>query len=233
GGVPVPESHLVTRLQDIEIILDKLLKHNDRAWLRAIRGAGSRAALPIKTARQAIEWIDYWHTMRKLKSNDFMIAEYLPGSEFAFQSIWEDGELITSQARERLEYVFGNLTPSGQSSSPSVARTTNRDDLNNIAYKTVKVLDKDATGIFCIDLKENSQGIPCVTEINAGRFFTTSNFFAQAGSNMPHYYVKMAYGEKLPQLPQYNAISEGYYWVRLIDKGPIMIKDGEWRCQEI
>lgn len=233
GGVPVPESFLITRLQDIKDILDRLLKYSNRAWLRAIRGAGSRAALPIKTARQAIEWISYWRTMRMLESKDFMIAEYLPGSEFAFQSIWKDGKLITSQARERLEYVFGNLTPSGQSSSPSVAKTVHRNDVNEIATKAIKVIDKTASGIFCVDLKENTQGIPCITEINAGRFFTTSNFFAKAGSNMPHFYVKLAYRETLPNLPKYDPIPTGYYWIRLMDKGPVLVKEGEWICKEI
>ena len=63
--------------------------------------------------------------------------------EFAWQSLWYNGELVTSQARERLEYIFGNLTPSGQTSSPSVAKTVNRDDVNEAGKNAVlAVCDK-------------------------------------------------------------------------------------------
>ena len=184
-----------------------------------------------KTLRK--NWIHYWRTMRNLESKDFMLAEYLPGMEFAFQSIWKEGELITSQARERLEYIFGNLSPSGQSSSPSVARTVHRDDVNEIATKAVLAVDKNAPGPFCIDLKENRAGIPCITEINLGRFFTTSNFFAKLGANMPYILVKLVFNEDIPDLPKYNPLPENYYWIRLMDKGPILVKGEELHCKKI
>jgi carbamoyl-phosphate synthase large subunit len=171
--------------------------------------------------------------MKGLKYSDFMVCEFLPGKEFAFQSIWKDGEIITSQARERMEYVFGNLTPSGQSSSPSIAKTVHRNDVNKIATEAVKTIDKKATGIFCVDMKENKQGVPSITEINCGRFFTTSNFFSTAGSNMPYFYIKMAYGEKLPNLPKYNAIPKGWYWIRTIDMGCKLIKGEKWTSKKL
>ena len=55
-------------------------------------------------------------------------------------------------------------------------------------------MDDRATGVFCVDLKEDEAGRPLVTEINAGRFFTTSNFLAEAGANMPYSYVELALG---------------------------------------
>ena len=171
--------------------------------------------------------------MKGLTYGDFMACEFLPGREFAFQSLWKNGKLVTSMARERLEYIFGDLTPSGQSSSPSVARTVHGEDINEIATKAILTVDMNANGIFCIDMKENKDGIPCVTEINAGRFFTTSNFFAKLGINMPYIYVKLAYGDELPDSPKYDAAPEGYYWVRLMDKGPILVKEEKWRSKII
>jgi carbamoyl-phosphate synthase large subunit len=157
-----------------------------------------------------------------------MVSEFLPGREYAFQSIWQDGHIVTSQARERMEYLFGFLTPSGQTSSPAVARTVHRQDVNETAAASVTAVDPHATGIFCVDLKENADGVPCVTEINAGRFFTTSIFFSVAGCNMPYYYVRMAYDEPLPELPQFDAIPEELYWVRLMDMGDKLLRQGEW-----
>lgn len=233
SGVNIPESYLITSEESLAQSLKKLFSNHKKAWLRAIQGAGSRASLPIINLEQAKAWVNYWREMNGLSYSDFMVSEFLPGKEFAFQSIWKDGILITSQARERIEYVFGNLTPSGQSSSPSVAKTVHRADVNETATKAIKAVAPNATGVFCVDLKETSQGKVCVTEVNAGRFFTTSNFFAHAGSNMPQYLVKLAYGEKLPKLPQYNAVPENLYWVRMIDMGYKLIKDGEWRSKKI
>ena len=75
--------------------------------------------------------------------------------------------------------------------------------------------------------------MPCVTEINIGRFFTTSNFFAAAGSNMPHSFVRLAFGDELPSLPVYNAVPQDIYWIRLIDKGPVLVHEKEFRTAPV
>jgi carbamoyl-phosphate synthase large subunit len=223
AGIPTPKSLLINSEEDVKEAFRTLGK---KLWFRAIKGAGSRAALPIVEPSHAVMWIDYWKKMRDIGYGSFMASEFLPGKEFAFQSVWYDGELITSQARERLKYLMGHLMPSGQTSTPSLARTVNRNDVNETATKAVELVDKKATGIFCIDMKENAEGIPCVTEINAGRFFTTSNFFSAAGVNMPYIYVKLAYGEEIPPVKKYNPLPEELYWVRVIDGGYKLIKGG-------
>jgi len=230
-GIPVPLAIQVKNMNDLKDDMVSICKRSksDVVWLRAIKGAGSKAALPVRSFRQAKEWIHYWRSTKRLESKDFMISEFLPGKEYAFQSLWYNGEIVTSQARERMEYLFGNLFPSGQSSSPSVARTVHNKKVNDVATKAIRSIDAHATGVFCVDMKENRDGVPCVTEINAGRFFTTSYFFAHLGSNMPYYYVKLGLGTKLKALPRYDALPKDYYWIRLVDKPPILIKEGGWR----
>jgi len=231
AGVSVPKMAQI-KSEDLDKAFEELAGELKKIWLRARKGAGSKASLPIEEPKHAKAWIEYW--MKKgLTYEDFMACEFLPGKEFAFQSIWKDGELVTSMARQRLEYLFGSLMPSGQSSSPSVAKTIHRDDVNDIATKAVLAIDKKASGVFCVDLKENVDGIPCVTEINAGRFFTTSNFFAKIGVNMPYIYVKLAYEKKVPDLSKYNAAPEGLYWIRSVDRDPILVKGERWRSKEI
>lgn len=232
-NVPTPRSYYIKNKADLKKAFAKLLKDNEKLWLRATQGAGSRASLPVKNRKQAVAWIDYWSEMKQVGYGNFMVSEFLPGKEFAFQSIWKNGKIITSQARERIEYLYGHITPSGQTSTPSVAKTVHREDVNEIATKAIISVDPKATGVFCVDLKENKSGIPCVTEINAGRFFTTSNFFTKAGSNMPYYYIKMAFGEKLPQLPKYNPIPKDWYWVRMVDMGYKLVKNGEWKSKKV
>lgn len=229
-GVLVPEAYHLHDRESLEKALKLLLKRGDRVWLRATRGGGSRGSLPVNTMLQAEGWIDYWMKLKGLEYSDFMMSEFLPGKEFAFQSIWYDGKLVTSMVRERVEYLFGHLFPSGQSSSPSIAKTVHRDDVNELGTKAVLAADPHATGIFCVDIKENVDGKPCVTEINAGRFFTTSNNFSTAGLNMPYYYVLMGMDgiDAVPELPQYNGIPADWYWVRMIDMGYVLVKGDSW-----
>ncbi len=227
AGLPVPEAYFLAGAAELDDAMAALRSRHAKVWLRAVRGAGSRASLPVKTADQARAWIEYWRDMRGVGFGDFMVSEFLPGREFAFQSLWHEGRLVVSQARERVEYIFGHLTPSGQSSSPSVARTVHRDDVNRIATAAILAADARPHGIFCVDMKENAASQPLVTEINCGRFFTTSNFYAHAGVNMPHAYVRLGLGESVPEFPPYDAVPADWWWVRMIDMGFALVKGND------
>jgi carbamoyl-phosphate synthase large subunit len=233
NDVPAPRSYLISGTDPTDDMFKELSGREGVVWLRAVRGAGSRAALPASNRVLAHEWIKYWLSYRALESEQFMMSEFLPGKEYAFQSLWKDGELITSAARTRLEYLFGNLNPSGQSSSPAVAKTVHNKELNKIAASAVTAVDEKANGVFCVDLKEDGKGVPNVTEINVGRFFTTSDFFANLGCNMPDMLVKLAFGERIQDMPKFDAVPADYYWVRLMDGGPILIKEGDWSSLEL
>jgi len=231
--IPVGESYIIKNEKNLENTLKILLNDNKIVWLRAIRGAGSRAAIPITHIRYAKCWIDYWSEMKGIGYGDFIITEFLPGREFAFQGLWQDGRLIVSQARERLLYLFSNLTVSGQTSTPAVARTVHRNDINKIATSAINAIDSKASGIFGLDFKEDKNGIPCITEINSGRFFTTSNFLSEAGLNMPHLYIKLAFGEKLLHIKQYNYLPKNFYWIRHVDMGYKLIKKDKWKNKRL
>lgn len=233
-GVAVPAAFHITSQQDLKDALAELQKIQPRVWLRAIRGAGAKASLPISSFYQGDAWIDYWRSFRGLDYGDFMASELLPGHEFAWQSLWWNGELVTAQARERLEYIFGNLTPSGQSSSPSVAKTVNRDDINEVGQAAVRAVSGKPHGVFCVDMKEDANGKPKVTEINVGRFFTTSNFFAHAGLNMPAMYLELALTGQLSDKPkQLNPLADNLYWVRMIDMGFKLVEGESWSAQKL
>lgn len=232
--VPVPKAIHIKNRAGLQKALEELLKIQPRVWLRATRGAGARASLPVSNLYQADAWVDYWNGFRGLNYQDFMASEFLPGHEFAWQSLWFEGKLITSQARERIEYIFGNLTPSGQTSSPSVAKTVNRKDINEIAQAAVRAVSQRPHGVFCVDMKEDMKKVPKVTEINIGRFFTTSNFFAHAGLNMPAMYIELGMTGKLKNKPkQLNPLPADLYWVRMIDMGFQLVKGDEWTSKKL
>lgn len=192
-------------------------------WLRASQGASSKGSTPVPNINTAKSWLSYWKS-RKIRWR-FIAQEILPGRNIAFQSLWKDGKLITSCSRERIEYIYPQLAPSGVTNTPVIARTIHDERVNEIAQRSVLSIDSKATGIFCVDMKESKNGIPVPTEINCGRFFTTSFFFTKAGINMPYYYIKLGLGEKIPDLPKFNAIPANWYWIRHIDSPAVLVKN--------
>lgn len=203
---------------------EMLYKGNGKVWVRCMKGAGSKAALPVQTIEQAANWISYWREIRSIPESDFMLCQFLPGKEYAVQTFWLNGELVHSQARERLIYFFGALMPSGQTSTPAVAKTISDVRPYATAYKAIYSIDPNPHGIYCVDMKEDFEGDPIPTEVNYGRFFTTSDFFAELGVNTPLEYVK-SFTDK-DYIPNYkiNRLDPSYFWIRGLDKLPKLIK---------
>jgi len=202
-------------------------------WIRAKWGAGGKGSTPASSLETALSWISYWKSRNK--EWKFIAQEYLEGRNIGFHSLWKEGELITSMARERLQYIYPHLAPSGITGTPSVQRTICDDRINEVATEAVLAIDHSFNGIACVDLKENNEGTPCATEINAGRMFTTSFFFSFASkqllkncnANFPYLYVKLAYGERMPNIPKYNILPQELYWIRHIDAPARLVKAGK------
>lgn len=217
-GVQVPKSFSVENPQQLNEGFSQLTVSNGKVWVRAKSGAGSRASLPCSSSDQAESWIKWWVEERNLEWSDFMVSEFLPGREFALQTIWQNGKLIAAQARERIKYLYGFLSPSGQSSTPQIAATTSRQDVYEVGIKAINALSDSPNGVYCVDMKCDREDQPKVTEINVGRFFTTSNFFSHAGLNMPEMARRAAEGEEL-QVVGIAPLKEGLKWIRMVDMG--------------
>jgi hypothetical protein len=229
AGVAVPESAGFSSRDDAAAITADLLQRHERVWVRARTCAGARASLPVRSADQALAWMRWWRDERGMPAADFMAAEMLPGREFAYQSVWQDGELVAGQARERVEYLYGFLTPHGQTSTPSVARTVAEPHVDALAQAAIRALDRSPQGAYCVDIKEAADGTPRVTEVNAGRFFTTSNFFAHAGLNMPDMLVRCALGEH-PERRGSSPLPADLYWLRMVDMGFALVAGDDIDC---
>jgi carbamoyl-phosphate synthase large subunit len=217
---------------DIEKAFDIL---GDKLWIRAKKGAGGTGSTLIENKETGISWIKYW--ISRGKNWDFIAQEYLPGRNIAFQSIFKEGEIVCSQARERLEYIYPYLAPSGVTGTPIVAKTIHNEIVNEMATEAILAIDSGATGIFCVDMKEDKEGIICPTEINAGRFFTTSYFFSYAAkkydlplANMPDILIKLAFNEKIPDGPKYNILPNNLYWIRHIDCSEHLIEEKDLKA---
>lgn len=226
-GVPVPATVPIRGLADVEAAYRRL-RPKGRAWCRARRGSGSLGAIDVRRPEQARAWIAYWQGMRGIPASSFTLSEYLPGRDFACQSLWKDGTLVLVKAFERLEYFVGGGQPSRVSSVAALARTVRDLWPVDVATTAVKALDPRATGLFSVDLKENARGEPCVTEINAGRFLAGTNLLDLAGRhNMALTYVRLAVDEP-PGIDTVHDTTDGdYYMVRDLDVVPRILHADE------
>jgi len=219
AGVPCARSFLIRSEADLEEAFEVLGGDGRKVWLRIIRGAGGRGALPVERMEHAKMWIEYWKGW-----GIFTAEEYLPGRNLAWQGVFKEGKLIGSIAWERIRYIIRHVAPSGITGTPSVARLIDDDEVHRIGQQAIRAISPKPNGVFGVDLKENREGTPCITEINPGRFFTPSYMYAKAGYNLVKMYFDMALGRELAGYEQRPKISRNMYWIRGIDAIPILVR---------
>lgn len=152
-------------------------------WIRATRGAGANGAIWADTKTIAWTWCAFWWA--RGSTAEFIADEYLPGRDYAWCGVYDHGRLIVSFARERLEYIYPSLAPSGRTGTPTRAVVVHDDRVNQVAEFAVETIDREWHGVACVDLREDANGYPRPTEINAGRTCTTVPLYHEVGLNVP------------------------------------------------
>jgi biotin carboxylase len=218
-GIPAPATYPVTDVETVDELFRKLGSHS-RLWCRIRTGTASMGALPVTSAEQARSWIRYWAQMRGVPVTSFTVSEYLPGRDFSLQCLWKNGTLILAKMSERLSYFGGGNNPSGMSSTPALAKTVFEPRVVDVCTRAIRALDDQASGVFCFDLKEDGDGVPCITEINAGRFAMITPIYDLVGKhNMAATFVRLAFGDPVEIREEYDATPD-YYLVRDLDTTP-------------
>lgn len=201
----------------------KLITKNNTVWIRAKSGAGSKWALPVISFEQAENWVNYLVLAKGASAHDFILSEYLPGKEYAVQLFYIDGELFHCQARERVEHHFAKQMVSGQSSTPSVAKTVDNPEVSSYAASCILDCVERPNGIYGVDIRYNSDDQPTMTEVNYGRYFTTSNFFASIGINTPYEEYMYVISGEIPD-KKIDQIKDEMYWIRGLDHQPLLME---------
>jgi glutathione synthase/RimK-type ligase-like ATP-grasp enzyme len=218
-GVPAPRTYRVTDLRHLERIFERL-GNPSRAWCRIRAGAGSRGAAPVAGPGQARSWITYWRDMRDVPVSAFTLSEYLPGRDLGCQSVWKDGRLALVKTYERLSYLGSGSQPSEVSAVGALTKTVCEPGVVEISVRALRAVDRKASGVFAVDLKEDSSGVPRVTEINAGRFTSGTNLLDLTGKhNMTAVYLQLARGGAVDLHEEYEG-TEHHYMLRDVDAVP-------------
>jgi carbamoyl-phosphate synthase large subunit len=221
-GVPAPLTYPVRRLDGLAALFRRL-GPAPRVWCRVRRGSGSLGATPVRSAAQARSWIAYWGDLRGIPARAFTLCEYLPGRDFGCQSLWRDGRLVLAKTFERLAYFAGESQPSGVSSVASLAKSVVEPRVVEVCAAAVRALDARTSGLYCIDLKENRAGVPCVTDVNVGRFSLTTGLYDLVGRhNTAATYVRLALGRPVDIAAPYDAAPD-HYLVRDVDTLPEIV----------
>lgn len=225
-GVSVPATCAVHSLEDIEGVFDRLAPHSP-LWCRLRTGQGGMGAMLVRTPEQARSWIRYWEDMRGISASMFTLSEYLPGRDFACQALFKSGRLVLIKSYERLAYLGAGAHPAGFSSLAALSKTVFAPEVVGVCAAAVRAIDGEVSGVFCFDVRQNAAGVPCLTEINAGRFGLSTNIFDIPGRhNTATTYVRLAFGESVDIADEYD-VAEGYYMVRDFDTVPAILHADE------
>lgn len=220
AGITVPETRRIATLKDLMWAMHDL---GPEVWLRPSSGAGGYGALKTSVLDEAWHWIgrhDGW--------GRFTAAQVLEPETVAWQSLWYDGHLIAAQAKRRLRWANARNVPSGVGGSAAISETISDPQVTAIAQRAIKAVAHRPHGLFGVDMALDSAGVPNPTEINAGRFFTTVDFFAMAGLNLPDLFCALTHDQErraslLDDEPQVNPLPDGLVHIRGMDQAPIVL----------
>jgi carbamoyl-phosphate synthase large subunit len=189
-------------------------------WLRCSTGPRGRGSILIESADEGAAWIDYWRR-RGGDEDQWLLHQYLPGRNFNWTSIWWQGELVVSAAGERLAYFLSQVAVSGITGNVSHARTVVDERLNETASRAVRAMDAEPHGVYSVDLREASEGVPLVTEINARQAFRPL-LYTHSGVNFSALLADLVVHGKRPDLPAMNAQVAGMEIIRGMDFEPLV-----------
>lgn len=218
AGITVPNNIVINTPDDLKRAFTELGDANGTIWLRSMSiGGGGKGALPTNDFEEASEWID-----RNEGWGDFTAAELLTKETVTWLSIWHNGELVVAQTRKRNGWAHSALSPSGVTGVTKIGETCSDPIVDDVATRAVKAVSAVPNGIYGVDMTYDRNGIPNPTEINISRFFTTIQFFAEAGLNMPKILKDIVIHDKLPADKLINPLENGLLWLRAMDCEPML-----------
>lgn len=213
-GIKLPDTILVTDKD----ILKKFMDKYGEIWLRAIKGCGGKGSISTDNFEFAVNWIDNFNGW-----GNFTAAELLSKKTATWSGIWNNGELIVSQIRERKYWEFSYLSLSGVTGITGAQITRKDKELDELAIKCINAIHSKPHGIVSVDFCYDFNGVPNPTEIQASRFYTSSYFMAKAGLNLPHIMLKTAFGEEIDEINEkFSPLPENLLWIKYVDCEPVL-----------
>jgi carbamoyl-phosphate synthase large subunit len=215
--IPKPESVLVEEPSDVGAAVDAV--STEDVWVRGI-GIKDYPGRKMRHQDRIVDWIDYndgWGTST--------ISAYLGGTDLTWLGVYDEGTLVCSQGRQRLDYGESQSWGTG---APTVSRSIHRDDLNELGRRSIEAVDDDPNGVYFSDFRADEDGVPHLTEVNPGRLGTTSSaFYLRTGLNLTALLVQIALGEKYDAPPTFDALPADLHYISKASCDPVIVTGTE------
>ena len=153
-------------------------------WIRD--GAAGTASAKGAFKANSLDELQAWVKINPNTSH-FQLSQFLPGRNLGCFCLFKDGKLIKMAQAQRIEYIMSKVAISGITGNTSKGKLLNEEKIKNVALKAIELICKKTgetmNGLVVVDMKEDHQGNPIITEINI-RHVAFSSSFATAGQNI-------------------------------------------------
>jgi len=161
-------------------------------WIRDFADGSTSGKGTFKASDK--DQLNAWMTINQ-GIRRFMLSEYLPYGNYACHLLYNKGKLIKVAIYERLEYFMKHIVVSGISGNISRGKLINHELVKNNSIKAVDVIckknEETMHGLVAVDLKEDKNKNPLITEINI-RHVAATSAFASAGFNLTEFQLLCA-----------------------------------------
>ena len=185
-------------------------------WIRDFSVGSDSGKGALKA--EAIDEIRAWVLLNK-NIDHFMLSSFLPGRNYACCMLFDDDRLLKNCSYERLEYFMGPVSPSGVTGNISRGRLVNEKQVLINAEAAIREIASQTRekvrGLFTVDLREDIDGFPLVTEINI-RHTAPTSAYAAGGCNMVE-----------------AQIHHGLNRLDLIDGSPVLFPENNYILRDI
>jgi carbamoyl-phosphate synthase large subunit len=203
SDVPVPKTTLIESRSDIDMAMNQC--STDSVWVRGT-GIKDLPGQPMEKKQLIANWIDY-HDIWGSAS----VSSYLSGDDLTWLGVFDEGRLVCSQGRQRIDYADSASWGTG---APTISKTIHRDDVNQIGRLAIDAIEETPHGVYFTDMREDKEGTPRVTEVNPGRLGTTSvAFYLKAGLNLTALLCQIALEEEYESKRTFDTLSANQYYI--------------------
>lgn len=220
----VPKSYVLNP-KNLDIVkLEEALSYP--FWIRSTSGSSGLGSLKVGSR----ESLKNWFTINPNVS-EFIASTFLPNRNLACKLLYHNGELIRAASGERVNYIMSKVAPSGITGNTSFGRLLNEPNLVEKATKAMDLLFKATNttkhGFFTADFKEDSNGIPYITEINI-RMVAFNYSFALGGANFSEDILAlMSNDQSFDKNYKMYDFEPGTIFLRDVDVEPILMKESD------
>ena len=193
-------------------------------WVRSATGSSGLGSFKVQSFADLIKWVSINQGV-----TNFLASDFLSGRNLACKFLYYNGKLLRSAVGERVNYIMSKVSPSGITGNTSYGRLLNDRKVFEASYKAIEIMFEqtgaERHGFFTVDLKEDANGKPFVTEINVRHVAFTSSF-ALGGANFCEDTIRLLdEDESFDREFKLYEFEEDLIFLREVDALPIVMKE--------